>query len=132
MSPADRAIVTQFSKIRFATRRQLTAMLPRSDSDLADARRTQRRLVSLEERRLVARHQRPVGGRSGGSEGPIYSLDVVGQRFIDADTQRRLRRPWIVGEPFVRHALAVTDTYVELVTAAGQGTWNSRVRGRTG
>jgi Replication-relaxation len=116
LTPFETELVTHLVRVRYATRRQLTQLGPAAGTTLARTRRTQRSLASLVERRVLARLDRAVGGRGGGSAGPIYALDVIGQRLVSEGT-RRMRRPSFVGERFCAHALAVTDAYVRLVEA---------------
>jgi protein involved in plasmid replication-relaxation len=116
LTPFETELVTHLGRVRYATRTQLTRLVPAVSTPLAQARRTQRSLASLVERRVLARLDRDIGGRRGGSDGPIYALDVIGQRLVWKGS-RRLRRPWFVGERFSAHVLAVTETYVRLVEA---------------
>jgi hypothetical protein len=70
----------------------------------------------LKEQKLVTALPRLVGGERAGSAGLVYLLDAAGQRRIDAEcgNNRRVRRPWAVGWPFVQHTLDIAETYVRL------------------
>ena len=118
LTPYEVTLVFHLSRMRIATRRQLGELQPQGGTSLAETRRLQRTLVGLVERRVLARLERGSGGRRGGSQGPLYTLDVVAQRLIAPDSRRRLRRPSFVGERFTAHVLAVGDTYVRLARAA--------------
>lgn len=116
----ETSLIAHLARVRIATRKQLVRLQPPAASPLAETRRLQRSLVSLVERRVLARLDRPIGGRRGGSDGPLYALDVIGQRLAWEGT-RPLRRPWFVGDRFVAHVLAVTDTYVRIVEGTRAG-----------
>jgi hypothetical protein len=74
------------------------------------ARLDLRRLV---EHRVLARLGRSVGGHRAGSEGWTYALDVAGKRLLRPD-QRRQWGPWTPDSHHLRHALAVSEIYVQL------------------
>jgi hypothetical protein len=56
-----------------------------------------------------------------GSEGFCYRLDVLGQRLMNPG-QARYRTAWTPGDGFLRHALAVSELYVQLATARADWT----------
>jgi len=52
-----------------------------------------------------------------------YTLDAIGYRVLQIQSNRetpdvRIRRPWLPGDRFVRHTLAVTELYVALAERA--------------
>ncbi len=118
LTPYEANLVYHLDTIRFATRTQLSRLQPGSGTQLARTRRLQRSLSSLVERRVIARIDRLIGGRSGGSQAPLYTLDIVGRRLVALDRDRRPRRPWLPSDRFVAHTLAVTEVYVRLAEAA--------------
>jgi len=70
-------------------------------------------LSALVERRVLARLERSIGGRRAGSEGWTYALDVAGKRLLNPG-QRRQWKPWTPDSHHLRHALAVSELYVQL------------------
>ncbi len=67
-------------------------------------------LVRLE---VLARLDRRVGGVRAGSAGYVYALGVTGQRLLDP-RRWRSRPPWTPGASHLRHALSVSELYVQL------------------
>lgn len=78
-------------------------------------------LARLAELRVLARLGRRVGGRRSGSEGFVYALDVAGLRLVQPEGVRA-RQPWTPGTHHLRHALAVTELYVQLREIEAVGT----------
>ena len=70
-------------------------------------------LRRLTERNLLYRLGRSVGGRRAGSEGFGFSLGTAGQRLVGPPSKRP-REPWTPSSNHLRHALAVTELYVQL------------------
>jgi hypothetical protein len=62
-----------------------------------------------------------VGGRRAGSRGFIYTLGPSGVRLLARQEGRRVRRLSAPGDRYVRHTLAVSGLYVELVAAGRAG-----------
>ena len=115
----DLAVVTLLVNLRVASVRQLErACFPGQP-------RTARRVLSeLAQRRIVVRLQRTIGGVRAGSAGHVYALDVVGQHLAGLGGPAhgsRLRSPWTPGARFLDHALAVTETYVQLLEQERRG-----------
>jgi hypothetical protein len=108
LSDRDQAVLATLARVRVASTKQLERL------HFADvgARRVRQALAGLEQRRLVARLPRTVGGARAGSAGYVYALDVAGLRLARPD--RRPGRPWAVGSAFLAHSLAVTELYVRL------------------
>jgi hypothetical protein len=77
-------------------------------------RRFRRRLARMTDQRLLARLDRQIGGVRAGSAGYAYRLDLAGHRLVDPDSPGR--RPWTPRPSWLGHALAVSDSYVELAT----------------
>ncbi|SRR6266511_4122098 len=115
LAERDRAILTTLQQVRLAS----GAQLDRLHFAGSNPRHRRRVLASLVARRLLARLPRQVGGVRSGSAGFLYVLDVAGQRLVQPDpgARRRVQPPWVPGWPFIAHALAVTELYVELVEA---------------
>jgi hypothetical protein len=105
--------------VRVATGVQLQRLHHGGTDDAAKQRRI-RQLARLSRWRIVTRLARRVGGIERGSISSVYCLDVAGQRLLDA-TRDRPRAPWTPSTPFIAHALAVTELYVQLVEAERTG-----------
>lgn len=119
LDTTDLAIIEILARVRVATGAQLHRVLNEPAADRA--RQLRRRLARLSEKRLVIRLERQIGGVKAGSSGFVYALDVAGQRLAGLGGPAggtRLRRPWTPGPMFLRHSLAITDCYVELVMAS--------------
>lgn len=114
----DLAVVDVLKRVRVARRRQLQRLIFFDGSALSNARRSQRTLERLSQWRVITRLDRRVGGTRSGSAGFVYALDTLGQRIAEMAGPvggSRPRRPWIPSPPFLRHALTVTELYVQLV-----------------
>jgi hypothetical protein len=92
-------------------------------SPLTRARRTRALLQRLFEHKLVVRLERRVGGRHAGSSGFVYGLSGRGQAAlgIGGVFGGKRRRAWEVKPDFLRHTLAISETYVSLVEAGRRG-----------
>jgi len=110
-------ILRTLERIRLASGRQLERLHFRPDTD----RNRRRVLQSLSDRRLIARLDRTVGGKRSGSAGYVYVLDIAGRRLLSRLEGRTVRRPSTPGAPFVRHILAVSELYVQLIEAERRG-----------
>jgi hypothetical protein len=78
-------------------------------------------LTGLVQRRVIARLGRSIGGQRAGSEGWTYAPDVAGKRLLNPD-QRRQWQPWTPDSHHLRHALAVSELYVQLKELERLGT----------
>lgn len=118
LTDRERAVLHTLSIVKAASGRQLQrlhfAAVPSAD------RQCRRLLARMVERRLVARLGRSIGGVRAGSAGWVYALDAAGQRLA-APHWSRWRRPYTPGPLFLRHRLAVTEVYVEVVEAERRG-----------
>jgi hypothetical protein len=113
----QRALTADVGRARLATGGQLRRLhFPDTGSGKRHARRV---LEGLVNQRVLTRLGRTIGGRSAGSTGFVYSLDVVGQRLLDPLAP--LRRPWLPSQAFVNHAVMVTECYVQLREAEQAG-----------
>lgn len=117
LTPEDARVLEDLQKVRVATGLQLQR-LHHGTGDAAKQRRV-RQLSRMSRMRLITRLARRVGGVTGGSVSSVYALDLAGLRLLD--TSGRPRRPWTPSTPFVAHAVAVTELYVQLVEAARIG-----------
>jgi hypothetical protein len=119
LTDLDRAIIEALANVRIATGQQLRRLFwPDTDTGRRLARH---RLAKLTNLRVLTRLDRRIGGVRAGSEGYTYSLDVVCERIAEPESSRRRRRPRTPGTPFLTHALAVTETFVQLHETHHQG-----------
>jgi hypothetical protein len=71
-------------------------------------------LARLSDWRVLARLSQRIGGIRAGSEGYVYALDVAGKRLLESRPARRHWEPWTPRPNHLRHALAVSDLYLQL------------------
>jgi hypothetical protein len=118
LSDRDKSILTDLERVRVLTGAQLQRLHfdPINQTSRArDRRRVLQRLTDLD---LVSTLDRRIGGIRAGSAGHIYTLTPAGRRLQalqrGQQVSKRLRRPHTPGEPFINHALAISDIYVTL------------------
>lgn len=121
LSARDTAILRDLARVRLLTGRQLERLhfggLATPNARGSARRRVLSRLMS---NGLVTALPRRVGGVRAGSAGLIYTLDSSALRYRElwdedpAPPDRRVRRPWAIGWPFVAHTLDVAELYVRL------------------
>jgi protein involved in plasmid replication-relaxation len=117
LTERERRIVDDIGRLRLANGGQLRRLW--FDSSPSGMRHARRVLAALTQRRVLSRLGHSVGGVRAGSSGYVYCLDVVGQRLLHPDSD--LRRPWLPSSGFIRHAVMVSECYVQLVERARQG-----------
>ncbi len=124
MSPRDWSVTGEVNRLRVATGEQLERLcfseVKAGRSRTVTRSRVLARLVMW---RVLAPMGRRVGGREKGSTVQVFALDSVGQRLLRqqqlADGAAvRVRRPGPLGAQSLRHLLAVSELYVELVERA--------------
>lgn len=124
MNERDQAIMREVNRVRVASGDQLErlcfANVKAGHSRTATRSRTLGRLVRW---RVLVPVGRRVGGGQRGSTIQVYALDSVGQRLLAADQLAageavRVRRPGAPGERSLRHLLAVSGLYADLVEQA--------------
>lgn len=84
------------------------------------ARLARMELAGLIDARILLRLDRRVGGVRSGSDGYVYALGSVGRRLVEYFAGRglpRTRSSYEPGEPFVAHALQISETYTRLIEA---------------
>lgn len=88
----------------------------------AGTRATTRVLLRLQERGVITRLTRRIGGLQHGSAAGIWQLAAAGERFLRArradPDRRRFDQP---GAAFISHTLAVADVAVALIEGARLG-----------
>jgi hypothetical protein len=121
----DVAVITAVSRFRLMSGKQLERLLWNDSDDPASRARLARRALSrLAELGLLDRLERRVGGVRVGSAGSVYALGSGGQRLVRYWAGKGLVRGRPAHEPgsqYVRHTLAVAETYVRLVEAQRAG-----------
>jgi hypothetical protein len=125
LSERDRAITETTARLRLVSGKQLErlffAEVQRPPSRARLARRTCARLV---ERGVLGRLERRIGGVRAGAAGYVYFAALAGQRLVAYWQGAGLRRPRARHEPslaFVRHAICVSECYVQLASADREG-----------
>jgi len=119
-SPRDWAILETVNRLRLVSGLQLERL---HFAELTGKSRSVTRwrvLKRLTDWRLIVPLDRRQGGAARGSAGMVFALDSAGQRLLQsrqvgAGEAVRVRRPGAPGERSVRHTLAVSNLYVELV-----------------
>lgn len=118
LTDADWAVLETLRRVRVATGLQLQHV-HHGRGEAAKQRRL-RQLSRLSRLQVLTRwERRVVGGVGGGSASTVYTLDAAGLRLLDRSGNAR--RPWQPSSPFVAHAVAVTQLYVDLVEAERAG-----------
>ncbi|MEC3980402.1 replication-relaxation family protein [Amycolatopsis sp. H20-H5] len=124
LSERDKEIIGHLARVRLLTGAQLERLSFTHHSDEHQShirRRVLKRLVDLE---LVGALERPIGGVRAGSAGLIYCLGRMGQRMADllngSTPNGRTRSPRTPGDMFLRHTLAISETFVSLVELSRQ------------
>ncbi|MGA9690232.1 MAG: replication-relaxation family protein [Pseudonocardiaceae bacterium] len=124
LSRRDQAIADTVRRVRVVTGRQLERL---HFAELLGAHRdrTRRRVLArLTDLQVLTTLDRRIGGARAGSAGLVFALGVVGQRLAallphrDNPTQERVRRPGSPTDRFLKHSLAVSELYVQLVELA--------------
>lgn len=128
LSTRDWLILLTLNRVRLATGLQLERL---HFFELTGRSRSVKRadvLKRLADAGVLTSVERRVGTAGGGSVQQRYLLDTAGYQLVRLHLNRespqtRVRRPRAPGDRFVKHALAVTELYVELVERARQGTF---------
>jgi hypothetical protein len=121
LSDRDWAIIRFLHQHRYATTSQLRRrFFTAHASPSAATRACVRVLDRLLTQRILTRLERRIGGVRHGSAGFIWCLDVVGDRLTRSENGVR-RRGHDPSFAFLAHALAITETHVQLHEAARAG-----------
>ncbi|MGH9917351.1 MAG: replication-relaxation family protein, partial [Nitrososphaerales archaeon] len=120
LTAQDRSILADVANLNLVSGQQLQRLhYAASEAGRRNARLDLTRLTDLQ---VLTRLERVIGGQRAGSAGYIYALGVAGQRLIRADT-RRYRRPWTPFPNHLRHAMAVSELYVDLRQRESRQGW---------
>jgi hypothetical protein len=124
LSPRDWSVIQTVNLLRVATGRQLERLCFMSlSSDHSRTVTRSRVLARLTRDRVLVAFGRQVGGSGRGSTTQAYALDTAGRELIRRrqlaeDARVRVRRPGRPSERTLRHSLAVSGLYADLVTQA--------------
>lgn len=124
LSARDRQIIELVGRFGVVSGKQVERLFFAAGSDAAsNARLARRSLARLTEYRILIRLERRIGGVRAGSAGSVYRLDAAGDRLVrlwrgEGGRGRTAREP---GRLFVRHGLAITETYARLREAERDG-----------
>lgn len=123
LSDRDWLILESVTRTRLLTGQQLERL---AFPDLVGRSRSVVRwrvLKRLTDWRVLVMLPRRVGGQ--GSSPAAYALDTAGKALVrlrhDAPSTEQPRRPGLPGERFVRHVLATSELYVQLVEVSRRG-----------
>lgn len=124
LSVRDRHIVELVGRFGVVSGGQVERLFfARGATPASDARLARRCLARLTEHRALVRLERRIGGVRAGSAGSVYRLGAVGDRLLRfwRGVGGRGRTAGEPGRLFVRHGLAVTETYARLREAERAG-----------
>ena len=113
LGPRQRALIDDVARLGVASANQLRRL--RYEPTGAGRHLAWVDLSSLCETQVLARLDRSIGGVKAGSKGRCFTLGVTGQRIVWPD-RRKSREPWTPNPAYLRHALGVTELYVQLRT----------------
>jgi hypothetical protein len=122
LSARDWSVVEEVNRLRVVSGEQLERLCFASLRGRSRTVTRSRVLARLVRWRVLVPVGRRIGGSGRGSTGQAFALDTTGRRLLvrhglaEADS-RRVRRPGAPGERSLRHLLAVSDLYTELIEA---------------
>lgn len=113
-------ILSTINRLRLATGSQLERLHLHELNGKSRSVVRWRVLKRLVDARVLMPLARRVGGGLRGSAQLAYALDSGGERLLRlrrnlAQGEERIRRPGAIGDRFVRHTLATSELYVQLV-----------------
>lgn len=125
LSDRDWTIVETIQKCRALTGAQLQRACFADLAGRSQAVVRWRALKRLTDWRVLTPLDRRIGGPAHGSAPAVYTLDTAGHALIQAREGAhgdRPRRPGAPGERFLRHTLAISELYVQLIEATARDT----------
>jgi Replication-relaxation len=123
LSEAERELVRVTGFLRLMSHKQAAVVLGAQDTQ-SGRRAARRTLTRLTEQGVLARLDRRQGGVRAGSSGHLYYPGPAAQRLLAYWDGRGLTRGRLRPDPgsrYVRHRLAVSDIYVQLIQADRDG-----------
>ncbi len=118
LTERDREILASLKKCKFLLTGQIQRLhIIDASTQKAARRAAARELRKLKDYGLVATLERRIGGSRAGSGSLIWHLTEAGERFLVMDnpeqyTRRRYLEP---SRMFLKHSLAISECYVQLV-----------------
>jgi hypothetical protein len=126
LSVRDQEITETAGKLRLVSGEQVRRLyFAGSENPATGARLARRALGRLVERGVLGRLERRVGGIRAGAAGHVYFVAAAGQRLIaywQGEGLRRTRSPYEPTAGLVRHALSVSECFVQAVEVGREGT----------
>ena len=118
LTQRDREILASLKKCKFLLTGQIQRLhITNASTQKAARRAAARELRKLKDYGLVNTLERRIGGTRAGSGSLIWHLTEAGERFLAMESSEQyMRRRYL--EPsrmFLRHSLAVSECYVQLV-----------------
>ena len=118
LTERDRLILTTLRTLRFAKTDQIQRLFyPQViDKPYAAIRATRRNLARLHNLGLISHLPQIIGGVRAGAQGMVWFLTELGARLLDLGTEdeRKRKRRLAPSPTFLRHTIAVTETYVQI------------------
>lgn len=107
----QRAVLADVGRLGVVSGRQVQRL--HYGKSAAGGRLARKHLGQLIRWQVLSRLERTIGGKRAGSAGFVYALGPAGQRLLHPD-QWRFRPVWTPRPSYLRHALAVSELYVNL------------------
>ena len=123
LGEAERDLIRVVDQLRLVSHAQAAVLLG-YDETTSGARLARKVLKRLTDLGVFVRLERRVGGIRAGSAGYLYYVGPAGQRLLAYWSGQGLVKGRFRPEPgsrYVRHRLAVSDLYVQLVRASRDG-----------
>lgn len=118
LTDRDRIILVTLRTLRFAKTDQLQRLFyPQViDKPYAAIRATRRNLARLQNLGLILHLPQIIGGVRAGAQGMVWYLTELGARLLDLGTEQegKRKRRLSPSSTFLRHTIAVTETYVQI------------------
>lgn len=125
LTESDKQTLLSLFHHRLLSTPQLCRLLFSSGENRAsNARLARSRLAKLEQKGLVSRLARRIGGVRAGSSGQVWRLTALGSRlsgYLSGEQMSRGRETYEPSEAFVRHTLACSEVFVQLSEAVRAG-----------
>jgi hypothetical protein len=121
LSVRERTLIETVARLRLVSGKQLERLhFAETQRPASRARLARRACARLVEHGVLGRLERRIGGVRAGAAGYIYFATPAGQRLVAYWLGEGLARPRSRYEPsraFARHAVGVSECYVQLVAA---------------
>lgn len=123
LTERDLLILKDLEQLRLLSTRQIQRLRFRGHVSQSSATRTTVRVLNrLEDRGLITRLPRRVGGAIRGSAANVWQLASTGERLLRRLSGNESRRRYVEPSPqFTAHTLAVADTAVQVFEAIYDG-----------